>query len=229
MLNKLNGYFTRSEKLLWGLSILFIILSFLIFDRSNYVTLAASLIGVSALIFCAKGNPIGQGLMIIFCVIYAIISLSFRYYGEMMTYLGMSLPMAVLSLISWITHPYAGRRSEVKINTIKRKELIFIFFLSAVVTFIFYFILDYFDTANLIPSTISITTSFIAAYLTFRRSPYFALAYASNDVVLIVMWILAAISDSSYFSVIICFIVFLFNDLYGFINWNRMKKKQSYG
>ena len=88
------------------------------------------------------------------------------------------------------------------------------------------FILKYFNTANLIPSTFSVSTSFLAAYLTFRRSPYFALAYASNDVVLIVLWVLASLKDISYISVVICFIVFLVNDLYGFISWLRMMKRQ---
>ena len=95
--------------------------------------------------------------------------------------------------------------------------------LTAVVTFGFYFILDHFNTANMIPS---VTTSFIAVYLTLRRSPYFALAYAANDVVLIVLWTLAATEDISYLSVIICFVMFLVNDLYGFVSWKRMEKRQ---
>ena len=100
--------------------------------------------------------------------------------------------------------------------------------LTAVVTIVFYFILQYFNTANLIPSTISVTTSFAAAYLTFRRSPYFALAYAINDLVLIVLWIMATVEDISYLSVIICFAVFFVNDIYGFISWQKMKKRQNY-
>ena len=99
--------------------------------------------------------------------------------------------------------------------------------LSAAVTALFYFILEHFHTANIVPSTLSVTTSFIAVYLTFRRSPYFALAYAANDEVLILLWTLAAIENISYISVIICFIVFLVNDLYGFINWRKMEKRQA--
>ena len=98
--------------------------------------------------------------------------------------------------------------------------------LSGVVTVIFYYILLYFNTANIVPSTLSVTTSFIAAYLTFRRSPYFALAYAANDIVLIVLWILASVTDISYISVVICFMMFLINDLYGFVSWRKMEKKQ---
>ena len=98
--------------------------------------------------------------------------------------------------------------------------------ITAAVTVVFYFILKYFNTANLIPSTFSVSTSFLAAYLTFRRSPYFALAYASNDIVLIILWVLASLNDISYISVVICFAVFLVNDLYGFISWLKMMKRQ---
>ena len=106
------------------------------------------------------------------------------------------------------------------------KELIFAFGLSLVVTLVFYFILKALGTANLVISTVSITTSFLAAYLTFRRSEYFALAYALNDIVLIIMWIMAMTSSVEYISVVICFIVFLVNDTYSYINWSRMKKRQ---
>lgn len=196
------------------------------FDKENFLTLAASLIGVTSLIFNAKGNPFGQLLMVIFSVLYGIISFSFAYYGEMITYVGMTGPMAAFSLISWLRNPYKGKKSEVEVNHISKKETVFMFILTAVITVIFYFILRYFNTANLFFSTLSVTTSFIAVYLTFRRSAYFAISYAANDIILIILWIMAAITDISYLSVIICFAVFLINDIYGFINWKRMSERQ---
>ena len=221
------SYFSKSEIILWSSSILLIVVSFVIFDRENYMTLMASVIGATSLIYNAKGNPIGQVLMVVFSILYGIISYTFSYYGEMITYLGMTAPMAIVALISWLRNPYNGNRAEVKVNSIKKWEVIFMFLLTAVITFVFYYILGFFHTANLIPSTLSVTTSFLAAYLTFRRSAYFALAYAANDIVLIILWILAALSDISYLSVIVCFAIFLANDTYGFINWLRMQKRQS--
>ena len=227
MLKKITSYFTKTEILIWTVSVIFITVSFAVFDRESYLTLIASLIGVTSLIFNAKGNPIGQVLMVIFSIIYGIISFSFSYYGEMITYLGMTLPMAVFALISWLRNPYKGKHSEVKVNRVSKKEIVFMAILAALVTAVFYVILKYLNTANLFFSTASVTTSFIAAYLTFRRSPYFALVYASNDIVLIILWILATITDISYLSVVICFIVFLVNDIYGFINWKKMQKNQT--
>lgn len=225
-MKKLTSYFTKTEILLWSISVVLIISSFLLFDRESYLTLTASVIGVTSLIFCAKGNPAGQVLMIIFSIIYAVVSFSFSYYGEMITYLGMTLPMAVISLISWLKNPYKGKKSEVAVNKLHKKEIIFASALTIAVTVIFYFILKYLKTENLYVSTFSVTTSFAAAYLTFRRSPYFALLYAMNDIVLIVLWIYASFSDISYFSVVICFIVFFANDMYGFISWRKMEKRQ---
>ncbi len=228
-MKKLISYFSRSEQILWSGSAGLVLLSFLTFDQENFMTLAASLIGVTSLIFNAKGNPIGQALMILFSLLYGIISYSFSYYGEMITYLGMTAPMALFALISWLRNPYNGNRAEVAVNRICKGETVFMCVLTAVVTVAFYFILDYFNTANILPSTVSVTTTFLAVYLTFRRSPYFALAYAANDLVLIALWILAAREDISYLSVIICFVMFLVNDLYGFMSWKRMEMRQHNG
>ena len=226
-MKRLTAYFTKSELALWVGSVVLILASFVAFDRANFMTLAASLIGVTSLIFNAKGNPFGQALMVLFSLLYGIISYTFSYYGEMITYLGMTGPMALFALISWLRNPYKGNHAEVAVNRINKREYIGMYGLTIVVTLVFYFILEHFNTANIIPSTLSVTTSFIAVYLTFRRSPYFALAYAANDVVLIVLWILAAKENISYLSVIICFVMFLVNDLYGFVNWKRMEKRQT--
>lgn len=220
-------YFTKEERLLWISSVGAILISFCVFDRENYLTLSASLIGVTSLIFNAKGNPFGQLLMVIFSLLYGIISYSFSYYGEMITYLGMTMPMAVFALVSWLRNPYEGNRAEVKVNRISRKETVFMWILATIVTILFYFILAYFNTANIIPSTLSVTTSFVAVYLTFRRDPYFAVAYASNDIVLIVLWVLASVEDVRYISVVVCFMAFLVNDIYGFMNWRKMERKQA--
>lgn len=223
------NYFSAAELALWTFSVFCIIFSFLFFKAKSSLTLAASLIGVTSLIFNAKGNPFGQFLSVVFSIIYGIISYSYAYFGEMITYLGMTAPMALFSLIAWIRHPYSEGKAEVRVNSLKMKEVIFMFVLSGVVTFALYFVLKFFNTANLLPSTISVTTSFLAVYLTFRRSPYFAAAYAANDIVLIILWYLASLNDMSYLSVLICFAMFLINDIYGFINWIKIKKRQETG
>lgn len=227
MLKTIRNYFTKTELTLWSCSVTLIILSFSIFDQENYLTLAASFIGVTSLIFNAKGNPFGQFLMVLFSLLYGIISYTFSYYGEMLTYLGMTMPMAIFAFISWLRNPYEGNRAEVSVNKLNRREILFMWLLALLVTCGFYFILKKCHTANLLYSTLSVTTSFLAVYLTFRRTAYFAIAYAANDIILIVLWTLASMEDIRYISVVACFSAFFVNDIYGFISWQKMSKRQA--
>ena len=220
---------TKFEKGLWltslAVTILSYLLSYLFSGSGDLLNLIASLIGVTALIFVAKGLVLGQLLTVVFSVFYGIISMLFSYYGEMITYLFMTTPMAIVATIEWIKNPYKDTQ-EVKVHKVTKKQLVIMWLLALVVTVLFYFILKALNTANLFFSTLSITTSFVASYLTFLRSPYYAIGYSANDVVLIILWILASVEDISYLPMVACFIMFLFNDLYGFYNWRRMQKRQ---
>lgn len=121
-MKKLIRSLTLAERLIWSISVLSIIVFFFLFKNTQYLYLVGSLIGATALIFVSKGHPIGQLLTIVFSVFYGIVSYSFQYYGEMITYLGMSAPIAVWALISWLKNPYKENKSEVKVNSLSRKE-----------------------------------------------------------------------------------------------------------
>jgi nicotinamide mononucleotide transporter PnuC len=226
-MKKLLHYFSPFEYSLWGISVLLILSSFLIFDRTGYLSLISSLVGVTSLIFCAKGNPAGHVLMFAFSIFYSIISYSQAYYSEMITYLGMSGPMALIALFAWLKNPYHGNKAEVRINRATKWDVLWMLILTAVVTTAFYFILKALNTANLTMSTLSIATSFAAVFMCFRRVSWYPLIYAANDIVLIVLWVIASLSDVSYLSVVICFVVFLFNDIYCFASWKRIQKRQA--
>ena len=215
---------TRFEIGLWTFSVIVTFVNFFA-SGSSIINLAASLVGVTGLIFVAKGAVAGQVLIIIFSVLYGIVSFKERYYGEMITYLCMSAPMAAVSLISWLKHPFKDS-GEVEVSSVGAKKGAALAVISTAVTVAVYFILKALDTSSLLVSTISVATSFVAASLTFLRSPYYAIGYALNDVVLIALWVIAAINDPSAWVMVSCFVMFLANDLYGFVSWKRMSARQ---
>lgn len=217
---------SRFERILWLSSSAIVTLGFFLGDTTQPLTLIVSLVGVTALIFVAKGFVFGQILTILFSLLYAVVSFREHYYGEMITYLGMSAPIALLSVISWLRHPYEKGKSEVAVAALPKRQYVIGFLLSVAVTILFHFILAYFHTANLAVSTLSVTTSFLASYLLFCRSPYYALAYAANDLVLIVLWVCSTIHELSCLPMVLCFVMFFLNDLYAFYNWRRMKQRQ---
>lgn len=217
---------TRFEWTLWLSSAAVITLSFILSGGGDWLSMTASLIGVTALIFVAKGYVLGQVLTVVFAVFYGIVSYCFRYYGEMITYLGMTAPSAVATAIAWMKHPYKDS-VEVEIRRITLRQIKNLALITAGATVLFYFVLRALGNASLIVSTLSIATSVVASCLTFMRSPYYALAYAANDLVLIVLWSVAAAQDITCIPMLMCFIMFFLNDLYGFFNWRRMMKRQS--
>lgn len=201
-------------------SLAIVILSNLLSTDIDVLTLVSACVGITSLIFAAKGNVWAQILMVIFSILYGLISWQFRYWGEMITYIGMTMPMAVWSTITWIKNPSESGQ-EVAIQKLTRKHVEGIAAAGVIVTAVFYMILKALDTPNILFSTISITTSFLAASLTMLRSSYYALGYASNDIILIIMWVLASIENPAYIPVVVNFIIFFFNDMYGFVSWKR--------
>ncbi len=215
----------RFEWLLYILSAVAVVTTGVFGGGNGWLSTVASFIGVTALIFVAKGDVFGQVLTLIFAVFYGIISYSFDYYGEMITYMCMTAPIALASVISWLRYPYKNTNS-VEVAAMSRKNTVVMCVLTVAVTVVFYFILGAFGNANLLVSTFSVTTSFMASYLMFFRNPYYAVAYAANDVVLIILWIMASMTDLRYLSMVVCFLAFLANDIYGFYNWKQMQKFQ---
>ena len=218
---------TKREWSIWLGSIIIVLISNLATKDFDLLTLVAALTGVTSLIFSAKGNVWGQVLMILFSILYGIISFRFRYWGEMMTYLGMTLPMAVWSTITWIENPSENNGNEVQIQSLSKKHIVALCISGIIVTAAFYYILKSFNTPNIIFSTISIITSFIAASLTMLRSSYYAVWYAANDVVLIILWVLASLKDPAYIPVVVNFSIFFMNDMYGFMSWKQRELEQA--
>ena len=216
---------TRREWCLWGLSCGALVLCNLLSGSIDPLTLLANLVGATFLIFLARGDVWGQLLTIVFSLLYGAISWRSRYWGEMITYLGMTMPMAALSVVSWLRHPFAEaegeQHNEVEIHHLTLPQAGRMALITAAVTAFFGYILYRLDTPNLFWSTLSVTTSFLAAYLTFMRSSWYGLAFAANDLILIMLWLLDGKPPMAA-----NFAVFFINDCNGFISWKRREVHQ---
>ena len=224
-MSKFFPKFTKFEIGLWLVSVVTMALGFLI-AKQGVLHFIASLVGVTGLIFHAKANVVGPALLVVFAGLYGIVSWQNRYYGEMITYLCMCLPMEIVAIVEWLKHPHA-ESSEVEIGVLSKGKKIGVAVFTIVVTVAFYFILSALNTASILVSTLSVATSFFAAALTFFRSPYYAFGYLFNDAVLIVLWGIACANDISNVVMVACFVMFFVNDLYGFFNWLKMQKRQN--
>ena len=214
------------DYVIWSVSAIVNIIAYALTGFKDPLTFVSAIVGVTALIFNAKGHVVGQMISVVFAVFYSIVSFFFRYYSELITYAFMTAPIAILTVIAWIRNPF-GNSGQVTVATLTKKKIAVMSALTVAVTIAFFFILRALNTPNLAVSTLSIATSFLACYLMLIRSPWFAVAFCANDIVLIVLWTLATVENLAYLPMVTCFASFLVNDIYSFICWCKMKKSQA--
>ena len=225
-LKKLFGDWNLFELLLLSIGLFTTIVVFAVGKDKNVYSLLSSCTGIVCVLFTAKGNPVAQYLSILFAACYSIVSYQSKYYGEMLIYLFLMIPIHIGCIVSWLKNRKNPDAAEVKINTLTRREYFLLAVGDLAATTAFYFLLRALGTSELIVSTISLVSSVSAAYLMLRRSEYYAVCFIANDIILLVLWGIRVAVDPACIPTLITFVIFLINDVYGFIAWKRRKREQ---
>ena len=194
--------------------------------KADLLTTACSIIGINTALLLAKGKNLGQLLGILITLLYSILSFKNKYYGEVLIYVFLMLPMFVVGTFSWIKHQNKKTNS-VEINNIKAKEWIIVSIVFIGVFIGIYYVLKAFNTNELIVSTVSVLASLFAVYLQVRRSKYSFSFYIVNDIILFILWGTPVFKGNYTLIPMLLNPVFNFiNDLYGFYYWRKTEKIQ---
>ena len=216
---------TKIEKMLLFSSIILVLLFGFIF-QSNLSTTISSIIGIVAALLLAKGKNLGQIFGILLVILYSFVSYVNRFYGEVIIYLCIMLPMYIIGLISWLKHQNS-KTNIIYVNKIVIQEWIIISIVSVISFIGIYFLLKLFNTSELVISSLSVVSSLYAIYLGVRRSKYSFYFYIINDFILIMLWGIPVVSGTlSLIPMVFNPIVNLINDSYGIYNWNKLEQVQ---
>ena len=222
---KLFKEWTKFEKTLSFGSIFIIILVGIVF-KSDILTTSCSVVGVITAFLHAKGKNLGQVFGLLITALYSVVSFKNKYFGEVLIYLTIMLPMYIIGIISWARHKNIETNS-VEINRVKKKELGIIIILSGFIYIGIYYLLRFFNTNELIISTASVLISMLAMYFQVRRSRYSFSFYLINDIILTLLWGIPVIKGNLLlFPMFINPIINLISDIYGLHNWKRIEKIQ---
>lgn len=210
---------TRFEKILYFSSVTIVLIAGILCS-SNWLTIICSIMGITGAITQAKGKVISQFIGLIIVILYSILSYQNKYYGEVLIYIFIMMPIFISGIVSWIRNVNKDTNTVVK-NELSKKEWTVLLIISVVLFVGLYFLLKYFNTQQLFVSTLSMLTSLFATYLVARRSKYGFLFYMCNDIILLILWGLPVINGElvlipMVFNPIIMFI----NDIYGWKSWN---------
>lgn len=223
MKNVLKGW-TRFEKILIFVSIVLVSISGII-TKSEILTILTSLFSIICALTQAKGKVISQFIGVVVIILYSILSFKNQYYGEVIIYVLVLLPMYIIGIYSWITNKNDDT-NEVNQANLQKKEWIILFLLNILLFGILYFILKCFNTSQLIVSTLSMLASLMANYLIVRRNKYSFLFYIINDIILTILWGIPVLQGNlTLVPILIEPILLLISDSYGWKNWNNNAKK----
>ena len=224
-MKKIFKDWTIFEKILLIGSILIVSLTGIIF-KSEWLTTTCSIVGIITALLLAKGISLGQVFGLLIVILYSIVSFNNKFYGEVIIYLLIMLPMYIMGIISWIKHQNKETNS-VEVNKIAKKEWIIVALISILCFIGTYLILKSFNTNQLFISSLSVLDSLFAIYLQIRRSKYSFYFYVINDLVLILFWGIPCITGSVVLiPMLMNPIINLINDIYGVINWKKLEKIQ---
>lgn len=224
-MKKMFRDWTVFEKILLIGSILIVSLTGIIF-KSEWITTICSIVGIITALLLAKGKSLGQVFGLLIVILYSIVSFNNKFYGEVIIYLLIMLPMYIMGIISWIKHQNKETNS-VEVNKIAKKEWIIVALISILCFIGIYLILKSFNTNQLFISSLSVLDSLFAIYLQIRRSKYSFYFYVVNDLVLILLWGIPCVTGTVVLiPMLMNPIINLINDIYGIINWRKLEKIQ---
>ncbi|MBP3431269.1 MAG: nicotinamide mononucleotide transporter [Clostridia bacterium] len=204
------------------------VLVFGIVFKSSALVICQSLVGVVTVCCLAKGLVVGSIMGIAHVALYCVISYFNNYFGEIIVSACLTLPSYLISIYTWFKNRSEENRMVVKVSkTPNWKELLLAVGGVAAISVGMFFLLQAFNTANLLLSTFSVGTSILASYMMIRRSELNFVCYIINNFICIAMWLsVMQQADVSYVTVLVNYIVFLFINVYGVVNWLLLKKKQ---
>lgn len=218
----------KSEKILLFGSIILVSLVAIIF-KSDLLTTICSIEGIITVLLLAKGKNLGQVFGIIITILYSIVSFKNKFYGEVIIYIVLMLPMYIIGIISWARHTNK-KTNTVDVNIINGKEWLLACIIVIVIFIGIYHLLKSFNTNELIVSTISVVASLFAVYLQIRRSRFSFYFYIINDLILFLLWGIPVIHGNLLIlPMVFNPIINLINDSYGVYNWKRLEKEQRDG
>lgn len=223
--NKEN-FFSKKAVALFVISHCFIILPYFICPifgaHIDILSVLTSIVGIWGIFYIAKGDLIAHYIYILYSILYSIVSLIAGYYGETIIYTFVMLPIHINSILSWKKHLRQTGKKTVEAQKINKKQIIISTSIALVLSVPFYFLLANINTEMPFCSTLSLSSSCLAAYFMLKRTDFFSIIFAFDDLFLIILWSVKMFNDdiSCMPTLLVCLGLFI-SDFYSAISWKK--------
>lgn len=201
-----------------------VILALSIYWKDNWISLLAAVTGVLCVVLTGKGKRSSFIFGLVNTVMYAIVALKAKYYGEVMLNLLYYLPMNFVGFFAWTKHMNDDTGEVVK-QRLPFKQSIFVYLLTAIAIFVYGFILKKMGGNLPYIDSMSTVVSVVAQILSIRRLVEQWVLWIIVDIVTVIMWAVNFMQDGESISTLAMWSVFLINAIVMFVRWYREAKR----
>lgn len=190
----------------------------------SLLAIFSSLAGVISVVLCAKGKIENYAFGLFQAVTYGILCYQAHIYGEVM-YNILMVPMIIIGFFSWKKN-MGEDNAEVKARNLTLKGWIALIVGSVAAVAGYSLILKMLGGSFAMVDSTSTTLSVIATLLMLARYSEQWVMWIFVNVVSVILWTMALIQgDSGAITLVVMWTAYLFNSIYGYINWRKMAKE----
>lgn len=195
--------------------------------KDSVIGLITSLSGMLCVVLVAKGKIFNYYPGIINVVLYAYLSYNQSFYGEVALNLLYFLPMQFIGLYLWKKHLSAQTESsDVHVNRLSKKALLVWACATLLSTVLLGYILDRIGGAQPYVDSITTILQIVAQIFMIKRLVEQWITWIFVNIFSIILWFAAFMSTGNDVTILIMWIAYLVNSLYGYFNWRKIYKTQ---
>lgn len=210
----------------WLFSFTALIIGLSIHWKDSWIGIIASLTGIWCVVLVAKGKISNYYFGIVNVLAYAYVAYGWKYYGEVMLNLGYFLPMQFVGLYLWRKNRMSKKKDDVKARFMTNRLRVLWSAITAVAVFSYGLVLrsmggslPFMDSAS---TVLSVIAMILMAWMYMEQW----ILWIIVDIVSIIMWFAVMLDGGNDIAVLLMWVAFLVNAVYGAINWIKLVKVQ---
>ena len=200
-------------------TVIMIVLSIIWGD--NLLALISGITGILGVVLAAKGKVSTYIFATVNVAIYAFLTFQNHLYGEFMLNAFYYIPMNFIGFYLWSRHK-DNESGEVEGKKLTGKQTVIMFVIVAAVVLVYWQILSRIGGQLALIDAMSTVFSVVALIMQVARYAEQWLLWIIVNVVSVVMWLLLIGKDSSAVTMVVMWVAYLFNSVYGYYNWRKL-------
>ncbi|MGG0656920.1 nicotinamide riboside transporter PnuC [Rummeliibacillus pycnus] len=198
--------------------------------KDTLIGFISSITGIICVVLVAKGKISNFYFGLVNAIAYGYVAYGYGLYGEAMLNILFYAPIQFIAFFAWIKHKKsvndAVNGEEVYAKRLSKKQWIILGVIIAVGWIAYAEILFFFNAQQVRLDSLAVVLSVIAQFLLLFRYAEQWVMWIVVDVLTISLWIVTLVSSGGNdWAVLVMWIAFLINAIYGYINWLRISKE----